>query len=183
MTSLVVDCGANVGLAAAYLADRYRPTEMVCFEPNPALLPILRARCSGLEPVCRIIGAAVWVANGWGDLFLGHPESSTVVSGKVSAPGYDPPIDYSSPLRVPTIDFAAWLRVTARRFERIIIKMDIEGAEYPVLERLVETRAIKVIDRLLVEWHFSRFPTMDPAEHSRIFDTVTAEIPTESWDF
>ncbi len=36
--------------------------------------------------------------------------------------------------------------------------MDVEGAEFDVLEHLLRTKQIDLIDVLLVEWHVSRFP-------------------------
>lgn len=34
-----------------------------------------------------------------------------------------------------------------------VLKMDVEGAEYPLLEHLIETGADKRVGRVLVEWH------------------------------
>jgi hypothetical protein len=34
-----------------------------------------------------------------------------------------------------------------------IVKMDVEGAEYPLIRHLIETGADKKLARLLVEWH------------------------------
>lgn len=36
-------------------------------------------------------------------------------------------------------------------------KMDIEGAEFDVLEHLISTGRAGLLDLLLVEWHVSRF--------------------------
>lgn len=40
--------------------------------------------------------------------------------------------------------------------ERCQLKMDIEGAEYDVLERIIDNGKSDLIDRLYVEWHGSK---------------------------
>lgn len=50
-------------------------------------------------------------------------------------------------------DFARWLREIAATYDRIIVKLDIEGAEVPVLEHVIAEEADLLIDELLVEWH------------------------------
>lgn len=37
--------------------------------------------------------------------------------------------------------------------EEVIIRMDIEGAEYPVLEKMIKDETIKKVNFLGVEWH------------------------------
>lgn len=56
--------------------------------------------------------------------------------------------------QVPCFDLAAWLQKLPD--DEIIVKMDIEGAEKPVLEHLIETNTDLLIDRLLIEWHGHR---------------------------
>ena len=38
-------------------------------------------------------------------------------------------------IRVPCFDFSAWLRSLP---EHAVVKVDVEGAEFPILERMVE---------------------------------------------
>ena len=53
---------------------------------------------------------------------------------------------------VPCFDFSAWLR-TMRKRDKLIVKMDIEGAEVQLLERMKEDGTDGLVDELLVEWH------------------------------
>ena len=53
-------------------------------------------------------------------------------------------------IRVPCFDFSSWLR---RLGERPVVKLDIEGAEFPILERLHEDGTDALVAELLVEWH------------------------------
>lgn len=40
--------------------------------------------------------------------------------------------------------------------EGCILKLDVEGGEYDILERLVETGKVKDISKLYIEWHTSK---------------------------
>jgi FkbM family methyltransferase len=54
---------------------------------------------------------------------------------------------------VVAMDFAKWLPTVARPVDYVYVKLDIEGAEFAVLERLMETGAIHLIDELSIEFH------------------------------
>jgi FkbM family methyltransferase len=65
---------------------------------------------------------------------------------------------------VPAIDFSRWLKeMVARHTEAdgskpfVVVKMDIEGAEYAVLEELVHYRTVALISELMVEFHTQQF--------------------------
>jgi len=51
------------------------------------------------------------------------------------------------------INLARWLLMNTLPQDFVVIKMDIEGAEYEVVPHLAEMSAWTVIDHLLVEWH------------------------------
>lgn len=58
--------------------------------------------------------------------------------------------------KVTTIDLAEWLQNNTGPDDDLTIKMDIEGAEFDVLERLAGHPVRTRIEHLLVEWHNNR---------------------------
>ena len=54
---------------------------------------------------------------------------------------------------VPTFDFPKWLSDLAGQYDEIILKMDIEGAEYQLINRLAEENLLKHVSMLLMEIH------------------------------
>lgn len=64
-------------------------------------------------------------------------------------------MQYDSPSDAHAIDFARWLEAHTRGADFVAVKMDIEGAEYDVLEHLLETQAIDRIDRGATDRHRS----------------------------
>jgi hypothetical protein len=58
-------------------------------------------------------------------------------------------------IRVPCFDFSTWLRTLP---EPPIVKLDVEGAEFPILEKLVADGTDVLVAALLVEWHDDKMP-------------------------
>ncbi len=58
-------------------------------------------------------------------------------------------------VEVPCFDFSAWLQVLKlkSKAKEIFVKMDIEGAEVPILEKMIADGTDALVDELLVEWH------------------------------
>lgn len=55
--------------------------------------------------------------------------------------------------RLPSVNFSKFLLQNFKEEDYVVVKMDIEGAEYEVIPHLVETGAYKLVDVLMVEWH------------------------------
>lgn len=57
-------------------------------------------------------------------------------------------------MKVPCLDFSAWLK----QFKdcHVIVKMDIEGAEFPVLKKMIEDGTDRLVHKLFVEFHDSK---------------------------
>ena len=53
----------------------------------------------------------------------------------------------------PSIDIADWLKRTVSTTDFVVVKMDIEGAEYEVIPHLLSTGAAALIDEIFVEVH------------------------------
>jgi len=78
------------------------------------------------------------------------------------------------PYEVPAIDFSRWLKeVVARHTEAdgskpfVVVKMDIEGAEYAVLEQLVHDGTITLVSELMVEFHTQQFDQNQRPHYAR----------------
>jgi FkbM family methyltransferase len=86
----------------------------------------------------------------WGKNYKG---GTTTVRNKNSME-----IMYDQPNVAPSVDFAKWLREHISNDHFVFVKMDIEGGEYNVIEHLLNTGAINLINVLAVEWHAEKFP-------------------------
>jgi FkbM family methyltransferase len=118
----ILDCGANIGLASMYFKRRYPHAKITAFEADPALAAMCRRNLasSGAGDV-EIKDAAVWIGNGTLEFVCEGADSGAIAS-------LDPSI--SGPrTEVPAVRLLDWLREPID-----LLKLDIEGAELPVLD-------------------------------------------------
>jgi FkbM family methyltransferase len=87
------------------------------------------------------------------------------------------------PYEVPAIDFSRWLTETAARHTGadgskpfVAVKMDIEGAEYAVLEKLVRDGTITLISELIVEFHTEQFDQNQRPHYARREADIRGEL-------
>ena len=156
--------------------------DFYAFEPNTELHASIRRQVaeSGHRHV-SVSDRAVWTYDGAVELFLGHHESSTLLPGKWVPPVYDQQIDYKHPVLVPCLDFSAWLKQMFLPGDNVIVKMDIEGAEYPVLRKMIADDTLALVSVLHIEWHHDRFAWMTRAEHDDLYTAVSAQVEVLEW--
>jgi FkbM family methyltransferase len=60
---------------------------------------------------------------------------------------------------IECIDVSTWLRklINDEQFDAIFVKMDIEGSEYHVIDKMIADNSLMLIDKLFIEFH-KRFP-------------------------
>lgn len=62
---------------------------------------------------------------------------------------------------VTSVRFSSLLKDTVKRSDFVLVKLDIEGAEFAVMDDLIATNAIMLIDELYVEFHERFFPDIN----------------------
>lgn len=65
--------------------------------------------------------------------------------------------------------------------DEIVLKLDVEGAEYEILEELVKTGAIRKINKILIEWHWRKCGIPEE-RHLKIIEAIKPFVKFESWD-
>jgi FkbM family methyltransferase len=154
---VAIDCGANVGLVTRRLA---RPGVIVyAFEPNPYAFAELQARFHGRPNVhCRNQG--VLDTNGAFSLYLHQfsaqaPVKWSTGSSLLANKGN---VDPAAAVEVEVIDLAQFVLDLNRRVA--VLKLDVEGVEYRILNRMLDAGALGWIDHILVEAHEKRMPAL-----------------------
>lgn len=62
---------------------------------------------------------------------------------------------------VPCLDLSEWIKKNCKLDDLLIIKLDIEGAEYMVLEKMINDKTIDLVDHIFIEWHARFFPNKE----------------------
>jgi FkbM family methyltransferase len=59
-------------------------------------------------------------------------------------------------VEVPCIDISEWILQNCSSENFVVMKLDVEGAEYSILEKILKDGSASLIDDIYIEWH-SRF--------------------------
>ena len=94
--------------------------------------------------------AAIWVRDE--TLHFGYRKSASHIVE--DGAGWKPDSKVKETVQVPAIDFAGWLMRNVKLEDYVVVKMDIESAEYAVLPRMLATGAACLVDELYLECHF-----------------------------
>ena len=115
----IIDCGAHIGLASIYFAQKYPLGKIYAYEADPNIVGILKKNIKsfGLNNV-EVLPKAVWI-NDSGVLFSSTNDDSGCIHQKNDA----------NCLHVPSIRLKEQLE--GREID--LLKIDIEGAEYDVI--------------------------------------------------
>ncbi|XP_050212618.1 uncharacterized protein LOC126664318 [Mercurialis annua] len=94
-----------------------------------------------------------------------QPVKSSTSSEKESDGSFDGEVD-----TIQGFDFAEWLKNTVTEKDFVVMKMDVEGAEFDLIPRLYESGAICLIDEIFLECHYNRWQRCCPGERSAKYE-------------
>ena len=177
---LAIDLGANVGIFTLQMAQT--GADVIAFEPDPHAFAALQTAVQGRANVTLIAAAAGGEAGQFRLFrhrdFAHSPDirttSSSIVSGKRN-------MDATNSVEVEVKDFTAFLRDLNRPVK--LLKIDIEGAEVALLERLLNAPEAAMIDQIFVETHERVLPAL--AARTLALKGLAAQKakPAINWDW
>lgn len=195
MRKILLDCGCHYGkgLRKQIEINKIDPSwKIFCWEANPYtyehFLKIERFRHLDIT----VYHAAV--SNEEGTIKF-NVQSSSDRNGGSSRSGTGSSImsldewkckggDFVEEVEVPRINLSEWMLLNLKPEDYVILKMDIEGAEYDVLEKIISADALNLIDRVYIEWHSHMFsnPEKYKIREQIIMNAFQSNnIPVENW--
>ena len=157
MNKIFIDCGANLGQGYDRLNTKYDLSnyKIIMFD----IIPNACAALKDCYPQATILNNGVWNKNEEREIKIEGADM-----GGVSAVGHESNILQElhnisesgkrftwEKIQLKCIDFSEFL--TSLKDEYLFVKFDIEGAEYEVIDRLIETDTLKYINAINIEWH------------------------------
>jgi FkbM family methyltransferase len=174
---IVVDLGCfphHDHISIERLVERYRPDVLYGFDPWPELVEgetyvgdtrlVLERKAAWIEDG-EIEFARVRGLRGW---------DSTVMRAKDSRNEWT---KAGRVMHVPCFDLSAWLRALP---ERPVVKLDVEGAEFPILEHLHQQGTDALVAELLVEWHDEKMADDLAARRAELMSVL--RCPVRPWE-
>lgn len=135
---VIVDCGGNVGMSGVWFKLNYPNSKLTIYEPDPKLADCIEANLAAAKLKGYTLNRkAVWVKSGRIGFNLSGDDSGKI---QTNATGSVEAIDLAEALP-PVTD---------------LLKLDIEGAEYQVINHLCTTGAIQRVKNLVCEFHIFR---------------------------
>ncbi len=174
---LFIDCGGYDSCSSIKFMMNNPEFDCVTFEPNPTLWSYYK------DAPTFLIKKAAYIHDGEVKFTLDSldEDGSSLIKNKR--------IDYTGRVQnkqFPTItaqcvDIARFIQDCEPHYDRIILKMDIEGAEYDILDRLIEKNLLGSIDKLYCEFHWHKCG-ISKKRHDAIVENVEKKMPVLDWD-
>ncbi len=160
---------------------------MYSFEANPIFYDLIR------ETGTKLIPKAVWIEDTQKNFYVVSKNkngkankisgSSTLSEQKNKWNLTVGNHQESESILVDCVDFSNWLHNTLYADDYVILKMDIEGSEYEVLNKMIETGAIKYINELWAEFHWAKCGVSESAHNNLLAKLKTlVDVVDDSWD-
>jgi FkbM family methyltransferase len=170
---ILVDCGFNSGLVLqGFLRRLPQGFQAYGFDVNARIFSDNAQRMKNENPnILSLDFAAVSDHDGVVDFFeIGDPQGQpfpaqgTTTLREIAAQKFLPSsLQTPAACTVPCVDFSGWLQALWQRHSNgapphIVVKMDIEGAEYAVLDKMLRDGTAALVSDLVVEFHERLFP-------------------------
>lgn len=164
---IFVDGGAHRGESVRFFRARFPDAadyHIVAYEPNVDLHADL-AGLTALDPPVEIRGEALWVVDGSMPFYPAtHSQAGTLIGAKTT-------FRLGAPRPVPCCAFPRWLAAVVRQGFHLVVKLDIEGAEYDVLESC-DDATLQGVAVLYVDWHGWKIEGFDPRRHDALVERL-----------
>jgi FkbM family methyltransferase len=174
-----IDCGANAGQSIDNFIKQWNDWseyDILSFEPNPALHEKFK-KYSKHENI-KFFPVATWIYDGDIDFYLStqHTYGSSVLNTKVG--------NLTTPIQIKCVDLDKIIRQYSID-DYIILKIDIEGGEYELLEFLLSKNTFEYINVLYIEFHTHK--VQKTKEDDKILLNALASYPnlkviSDSWN-
>jgi FkbM family methyltransferase len=171
MRKIILDCGSNLGQGLHSITRTFdingKDWEVFAFEANPKTFKILQQNIENnnwIANYCdkiKLFNKAVWIENCEKQITLEYCPfekgwiggATNIMEDNYCKPSYLSDWQIKAGEKIECIDFADFIKNNFQINDYIVCKMDIEGAEYEVIEHLAKNNALSYINVLFVEWH------------------------------
>lgn len=151
MKKIFIDGGARRAESLEIIAKdmpQYLNFDLILYEPNPMHKEYLEELSA--QKNFKFVNAGIWDKAGMHDFYLAidfyGDQGSTLCIDKKEK------LDLENPIKVITYDIVDILNQYSKD-DYIVLKLDIEGGEYDVIQRLIDTNNIGRIKEYIIEWH------------------------------
>jgi len=169
--NIYIDCGAFIGdTVDCEMYFDFKADYKIAFEANEKLIPYLNKK-----EFDEVHNKVVWIREELISFYQDQsklPLGSTVKKSKTTG--------ILKEIKVEAIDFSDFIDLYKE--DNVLVKMDIEGAEFDVLEKMIEDNTIIGVDRLYVEFHPNKVPEYTTTYKNELIDRIKSlNVDIKEW--
>jgi len=157
--NILIDCGTHLGEGMKTLVKKYSMNDdqrkVLAFEPNRNTYAQARKKGFFLKNVF-FTNKAVWISEKkmqFNAKTLPHSENSDECASSLITIEEWKPKTKKNTGTVECVHLSKFITSHFLPADRIILKLDIEGSEFAVLDDIMTSGAIKYVDDIYVEFH------------------------------
>lgn len=170
MKKIFIDGGANTGTSLQFFLKKYPNAsefEIHSFEAHPKIFKKLEKH----KGRATVYNKALYKENTEIDFYVGSILSSSIRKDKTTGS-----LNTRSPIKVEAIRLADFIKSSFSKDDHIVLKLDVEGAEYDILPDLLEEGIFDGwVDILFGEWHVNKLKEVTQAEHDQLVEALAAK--------
>lgn len=172
-----IDCGGHDGCSAVKFLLARPDYECFSFEPNSIF-----ERYYKFIPT-TLIKSAVSSYDGEVDFLIDSVDGdgSSIVASKVIDANGKVANDCCPSERVSCVNLCKFISGISHDVDRLVLKLDVEGAEYDILAKLMDSGVIGLVDEVYCEFHWMKMG-MDRAEHEALLARLSDHVSVKAWD-
>lgn len=180
---VVCDVGMNVGVASLFFANMSNVKKVYSFEPFPETYEAAIANFQ-LNPAIsqKIVPYQLGAGGSTTDLVI--PVSNVETASK-STTGFflenmDTDATHKIVVKIKDIREVLHEIFSQHPQEELLLKLDCEGAEYEIMEKLHESGLLAKIRVIIIEWHFKGSDALNSLLLDNGFTSLVFPRPTKS---
>lgn len=179
MRKVFIDLGAYDGDSIRYFMKRddWREYDIYAFEPNKKFHQQLADLWIDCPNIVFLSNQAAWVENTQLEFAVDQADSpmgSTLMPGKIEM--------WNKGVKqiIGAFDFSDWIKQFSGDY--VIVKMDTEGAEFPVLEKMINDKTLTIINELWCEFHPNKVREYTTTDKYNLMDRIRgAGVELTEW--
>ena len=172
-----IDCGAFDGCSVIKFKIANPNFDCISFEPNPKLWKYFK------NLPTMLIKKGVSSENKTVDFRIDHIDadgSSLIPTKKIL---FNSPLNdlHITSIKIECVSLSGIIAELANVYDCIVLKLDVEGAEYDILEDLISKNLLNKLHKLYVEFHWQKcnFPE---ERHQVLISVLKQKVVFEDWD-
>lgn len=175
MRKIFIDCGAHQATSVKNFKNNYpnsQEYEIFSFEGNKNFKEYFDH-----HPDVNLQLALAWKEDGEQIFYNNNREGSSLYESKGRRRGNGDQWADSEIIveTAKTVDLDRWIKENFAENDQIVLKLDIEGAEYEVLDHMIKNGSIQYIDKLFIEWHCAKTKEISVEQHIELLEDLLKE--------